>query len=253
MNIIISAPAYTHRSGGIRVLHYLGYLAKYIGHNVKMDSPHCNPEWGEYSGRIGKPDIKIIPEINPATLRSDGNIVRWVLYYPGMILNGPKVYPEHELVVSYHDEYDILVNLAAKRKPILKFCLPFCEIPTEGLKRNPSPEMRKNSGAVWYGKACRSALPTVEGAVEINHEWPQSRLELMQLLEDTNVLYSFDRNTTINDEALLCGCKVLLWQGIEFKEYVNPMAADVLMNYERDIKLTEKFLADVAEIFGIMN
>ena len=126
MDILIKAPAYTHQSGGIRVLHYLGYLAKFIGHNVKMDSPRCNPEWGEYSGRIGKPDITIIPEINPISTPEDGNIVRWVLYFPAKILNGPKVYPKHELVVSYHDEYDWAANNAATRKPILKFRLPFC-------------------------------------------------------------------------------------------------------------------------------
>lgn len=253
MNIIISAPGYTHQSGGIRVLHYLGYLAKFIGHSVKMDSPYCNPEWGEYSGRIGKPDIKIIPEINPATLRSDGNIVRWVLYFPGKILNGPTVYPEHELVVSYHDAYDFEVNKAATRKPILKFCLPFCEMPNGVLVRHTAIDTRKIPSIVWYGKGNRAALPVMNGSVEITRSWPASRLELMQLFENANILYSFDGHTAINDEALLCGCKVLLWNGIEFKEYCNPDAINSVMNIERDLLLADKFLEEVRDVFGIMN
>jgi hypothetical protein len=247
MNILISAPSYTHGCGGIRVVHYLGYLAKFIGHNVKMDSPYCNPEWGEYSGRIGPPDITVIPEINPITSQFDGNIVRWVLHFPGVLGNGPTVYPPHELVVSYNDVYDYSANVAATRKPVLKFCLPFCEMPTININMN-----RTIDGVVWYGKADKSQCPTIEGAQEITRWFPSSRLGLVQLLEQTGIAYSFDKYTVFNDEALLCGCKVLLWNGIEFREYTNDKASDVVMDIERDLLMADKFLNDVAEIFGII-
>lgn len=252
MDILISAPAYTHQSGGIRVLHYLGYLAKFIGHNVKMDSPYCNPEWGEYSGRIGKPDIKIIPEINPISSKEDGNVVRWVLYFPGKILNGPKVYPEHELVVSYNDDYYFEACQAAKRDPVLKFYLPYSELINEGLIRHIIGDSRIIPSIVWYGKGRRDVLPIMNGSIEITRTWPSSRLELMQLFENSNILYSFDNFSSINDEALICGCKVLIWNGIEFKEYCNPDAISTMMNVERDLLLADKFLNEVRDIFGIM-
>jgi hypothetical protein len=247
MNILISAPSYTHGCGGIRVLHYLGYLAKFIGHNIKMDSPYCNPEWGEYSGRIGPPDIRIIPEINPVSSKADGNTVRWVLYFPGVLGDGPKVYPEHELIVSYCDLYDNAANVAASRKPILKFCLPFCEMPTINLEMKRTVE-----SVVWYGKAAKNLCPYIEGAQEITRWFPSSRLGLVQLLEQTGIAYSFDQYTVFNDEALLCGCKVLLWNGIEFREYTNDRAHDVVMDIERDLLLADKFLNDVGDIFGII-
>lgn len=249
MNILISAPSYTHGCGGIRVLHYFGYLAKYIGHSVKMDSPYCNPEWGEYSGRIGKPDIKIIPEINPASSFADGNIVRWVLHFPGVLGNGPKVYPEHELVVSYNDVYDESANIAARRKPILKFCLPFCDMPTININ-----EEKTIKGVVWYGKADKEQCPKLANdTIEITRYFPSTRLGLVQLLEQTAIAYSFDKYTVFNDEALLCGCRVLLWNGIEFREYTNEKAHEVVMDIERDLLLADNFLNEVRDIFGIMN
>lgn len=247
MNILISAPSYTHGCGGIRVLHYLGWLAKYIGHNVKMDSPYCNPEWGEYSGRIGEPDIKIIPEINPASSIRDGNVVRWVLYFPGALGNGPKKYPRHEVVVSYHEMYDLAANEATENKPILNFYLPFCEMP----KINMATE-RTTQKVAWYGKADKNKCPIITDALEITRWFPSTRIELMKLLYQTNIVYSFDKYTVFNDEALLCGGRVLLWNGIEFREYKNDQAHDVVMDIERDLIRTDKFLNTLGDIFGII-
>lgn len=250
MDILISAPSYTHGCGGIRVLHYFGWLAKFLGHNVRVESPYCNPEWGNYSGRIGKPDIKIVPEIDPVSNVSDGNVIRWVLHFPGVLGNGPKVYPSHELVVSYHEIYDDSAEVAATRKPILKFGLPFCEMPTTSSKSTGIASERNLEGVKWYGKANRSTTPLLS-VPEITRTWPNTRLGLMELLERTVTAYSFDKYTVFNDEALLCGCKVLLWDGNCYQEYKNDNAANKIMDIKRDTESVRVFLSSAVEIFGI--
>lgn len=177
MNILISSPPYTHRSGGIRVLHYLGYLCYQLGHNVQMNSTYCNPVWGKYSAPLNhKPDITILPEINPPS-EPGLNVVRWVLYFPGAIGGGPTTYPSHELVVSYHDAYNEAANAAATRKPILNFRLPFCE--KIDLSQMPlSGPTRKIKNVVWYGKGPRIPCNDIHCAIEITREWPSKRNEL---------------------------------------------------------------------------
>jgi hypothetical protein len=250
MDILIAAPPYTHKSGGIRVLHYLGFLAKCNGHKVKMASPHCNPEWGIYSQHINWPDITIIPEIHQPTKPSAGNVARWVLYFPGRICGGPTIYPEHEQVVSYHAEYDKAANAAATRKPIITFTLPFCDMPN--LSPVPIPMDQREIGvAVWYGKGPRACSFESLGAIEITRNNPATRIELINLLQNTKIFFSFDKHTALNDEALLCGCKVFLWDVDDFKEYINPIASSIVMDIDRDTISVNNFLNQLADIFEI--
>ena len=71
MNIYIQAPPWDHRSGGCRVLHYLGYLATLAGHRVTMLTHALNPEWGEYSlpPAEGQAEIYfVVPEVDRRNL-----------------------------------------------------------------------------------------------------------------------------------------------------------------------------------------
>jgi len=247
MKILISAPNYTHQSGGIRVLHYLGYLSHLNGHNVKMSCEQLNKSWGEYSQDIDRPDITIIPEIDPPSDSNQGPVVRWVLYFPSVLCNGPSSYPSHELVVSYHDEYDIAALKAATRKPILKFNLPYCDM-SEMPTNNIPVGLRDIKRVVWYGKGDRIATPEQLGAIEISRTWPQSRKELLKILKQTNTFYSFDKNTALNDEALICGCDVMLWKDGRFERYINPIADSIVMNSERDVISVNYFLNNLRSL-----
>lgn len=240
MKLVISSPSYQQSSGGIRVLHYLGYLAKKSGHQVKMTCSSLNPEWGDYSEEISNPDITIIPEIDPPSSPSMGVVVRWALYFPGVLCGGPSVYPNHEIVVSYHPAYDQAAKDAATRTPIMTFTLPFCDMMESS--QNIPKELRDVKNVVWYGKGSRTITPYHLSAIEITRNYPESRSELLSLLRNTRRFYSFDLFTALNDEALLCGCEVLVWNGCEFITHVNPEAANGVMNVERDTKLVDDFL-----------
>ena len=249
MKILISSPDYQQSSGGIRVLHYLGYLAHLNDHKVKMSCNHLNKSWGDYSQDIDKPDITILPEIDPPSDSNQGHVVRWVLYFPAVLCGGPSVYPEHELVVSYHPEYDQAANDAATRKPVLSFTLPFCDMGEAST--NIPTGLRDVNNVVWYGKGSRIFSPNELSAIEITRSWPLNRKDLITLLKNTNRFYSFDRFTALNDEALLCGCEVLVWDGQEFLVYVNPIAKNSVMNIDSDTKLVDDFLRKLYSIFNL--
>jgi hypothetical protein len=206
--------------------------------------------WGKYSAPLNhKPDITILPEINPPS-EPGLNVVRWVLYFPGAIGGGPTTYPSHELVVSYHDAYNEAANAAATRKPILNFRLPFCE--KIDLSQMPlSGPTRKIKNVVWYGKGPRIPCNDIHCAIEITREWPSKRNELLNVLQNTHIFYSYDEHTALNNEALLCGCTVFIWRENGFKQFLNPNVDENTMRIKNDLDCTKLFLEKLANIFDI--
>jgi hypothetical protein len=240
MKVHIWTPDYQHSSGGIRVLHYLGYLAHIMGHEVNMLCSYLNfNEWGNYSRKFDDFDLKIVPEIYPATLKSAGNIIRWVLYFPGMLCNGPKTYPEHEMIVSYHPNYTLSAVDAAPGSAVYQFYLPYSNL--EGFEFQIN---RSASSLLWVGKGQYVVTPETMLAKQITREWPGRRFQLISALRSCENFYSFDPFTSLNDEALVCGCKVFLFnpntQGWE--PYSNPDAPLIVMNQDRDKMGVDNFL-----------
>lgn len=246
MNIQIQSPSYENGSGGIRVLHYLGYLAHILGHRVKMTCQNLNPQWGNYSRESDKYDIRILPEIYPQSFKDGIHTVRWVLYFPAKICNGPSTYPEHEYVVSYCDAYVEAAKIAANKKDVPVFFLPYLDM--AGINDDIP---RENSGVVWYGKGPYLLPKEVLGLPVITREWPTPRFKLIHLLKSTKTLYSFDAHTAINLEALLCGCNVMLWDGKEFIPYFENRPDQATMNMSDDIILVSKFIERIQSHFII--
>jgi hypothetical protein len=245
MKIHIVSPPYHSSSGGIKVLHYLGYLANWLGHSVDMRTLGMNPDWGPYHKTVINPDIYIHPEINPATTPEDGNIVRWALYYPGRIA-GPVPYPEHELVYSFHTKYLEETQKASPHRPVKVFCLSAVELPGFTF-----PVERTNLTCFWEGKGDRTGTPTETQANEITRGWPAPRSELIKFFKQCKTLYSCDPCSAINDEAIMCGCKVMLWDGKQYNPYTEADPELVPMEMTRDLKKVELFLNEVAKHFWI--
>jgi len=245
MKIHIVSPPYHSASGGIRVLHYLGYLAKTLGHRVDMRTVTFNPEWGDYHEEVFNPDIYVHPEINPATNKEDGNVVRWCLYYPGRIA-GPTVFPEHELVYSFIDEYLEESQKSSPYRPVKSFYLPTCDMP--GID---DPIERTSLTCFWEGKGDRSGTPPETQANEITRGWPAPRNELIKLFKQCKTLYTCDPCTAINYEAMWCGCEVLLWDGSRYIPFTNYKSDYVPRNFTEDLKSVDAFLKEIAHHFGI--
>lgn len=248
MKVLILSPGYDPSSGGIRVLHYFAYLAHRSGnHNVKLTCNVFNPDWGNYSHEFGPDhDIAILPEIYPPAITLK-NPVRWVLYYPGQLCGGPVFYPPHETVVSYHPDYTQSAKDAASGRDVMEFYLPYSDM--SGV--NPD-EFKPIPGIVWYGKHPIVPCPEIAGLSVINRSWPSPRANLITVLNKTRTFYSFDKCTSLNNEALLCGCNVLLWNGTEFKKYEHDNPSVNIMNVERDQESVNDFLAKLKNNFGII-
>ena len=246
MNIQIQSPSYENGSGGIRVLHYLGYLCYILGHKVHMTCENLNPQWGAYSRPNDKYDIRILPEIYPPSFQDGVNTVRWALYFPGRLCNGPTHYPDHEYVVSYHRAYLEAVQKATNQKDVKIFFLPYLDM--IGVEDDIP---RENIGAVWHGKGPIIKPPEITGIPIITRSWPSPRYRLIQFLKSTMTIYSFDKFTALNAEALLCGCNVMLWDGEKFEPYYQKDPDEGIMEISTDLLRVNKFIDSIKTHFDI--
>lgn len=249
MNLTINAPFWQHMSGGVRTLHYLGYLCHKLGHSVDMTTPHLNPEWGEYATRVRKhfvPDLLFVPEVDPATPKHQ-NAVRWVLYFPG-VLAGPSKYPAHELVVSFHPDYHwgAVEACTGTMYPDNLF-LPCSDLP--GVDEHVD---RTDERAYWYGKGPTIALPDSDvTSHQITRGWPADRRALVRLLKSVKSFYSTDRHTGLLEEAHACGAEVWVWEGWEGWQRWKPSELSVLRNDDAALVRLEGFLAYAKRHFGL--
>lgn len=247
MYITIQSPPYDSSSGGIRALHYLGYLCYLLGHKVDMTTDVLNGEWGFYSRKNHKTELRILPEIYQPSQKDGINTIRWVLYYPAMLCGGAKEYPQHEFVVAYHHDYLAATEKAARKKcPV--FFLPYINMPS----LNDTDVIRVIEGAIWFGKGTIevSKMPKfLLNLPVITRQWPKPRFELIRFLKSIKNFYSFDKNTMMNDEALMCGCKVFIWDNEKFIEYHNNNPEKNIMNISRDLVSVSQFLTGAVTFF----
>ena len=231
---IICAPSYSGSAGG-RVLYMLrdvlekkGYDAKIFCYSGKQaDSPIFIKKITDYNR---KNDIVVYPEVvsgNPLLFR---NVVRYVLNYPGY-LGGDKKYHSGELVFSWDERY--LTGV-----PLLRF---------DTIDRSLfyEDETVKDTNACFVHKgAGYQELPETAGAVKITMRYPATRSELADLLRRTKNLYSFDDNTSLLEEAALCGCRTYVFTSSGFKE-VNARPVFDSDKFEKQIdvfiKLTQEY------------
>jgi hypothetical protein len=212
-----------------------------------MGGAGLNPEWGNYSSYVGDNyDFAVIPESYPSAINVPGNVVRWVLYFPGHIGSGPHVYPENEMVVSFHRDYDKAAQIAAPGRHIYNLYVGVVEMP--GIREEI---VRHRPGVVWVGKGEYISLPELVGLRTIDRGWPQPRIELIRYLKSCHILYSFDPFSAINDEALMCGCKVLVWNWKDWTIYQNPHAEACTLNIEFAKGQVDTFVQQVKKHFDL--
>jgi hypothetical protein len=248
MKIMIPAPAYNAGSGGIKVLHALGYLAHCGGHEVCMDTPRLNDAWPPYSQPLLDFDMLIVPEFMPETLPGIPT-VRWVLYYPGRIGYGPTLYPRHEHVVIFYPEFREAAEAAAPGRKVDEFLLPWCTLP--GL--DEEGPVRDMPAAFWVGKGSDALVPP-EKAVRISRQWPSNRRDLTYLLRSCLRFYSCDPFTAMNQEAQLCGCQVFVWSAEHnaFMPWRDPCAERLMReDHEVGVRRVDTFLKKCAKHFGL--
>lgn len=223
---IIWAPAYAG-SNGIRALYKLYDLLKERGYETFIYNTEENKNQdylfiSEISPEMRQNDIVIYPEIvcgNPLQFQ---NVVRYVLYYPGENGGTEKYYEGEQIFTwssAYYADVPVLFLSGIDRKL-------FCD-----------EKLQKTQNCYFVHKRGKwKEVSELEGCVEINMSYPETRTELAQLLKTTDILYSYDDCSALLEEARLCGAKVKIIEEIGFKDYTTEEPFD---SEELNHQLTE--------------
>jgi hypothetical protein len=204
---VLYEPGYSDGSAGAKACHRL--LHELNEHGMTAYSLRAiNPEWNET--RISRIGYRIVrAQIDPIVIYTEtvcGNplnaehFVRWILFTP----DGPggNRYPDSELVFTwskqFYDTDRILMVDTIERELFNSTDLP-----------------EKDTDCVYLGKAAARGVQEIPLTLGMTHItrfplWPPMRKALADLLRRTRVLYTYDDCTMLIDEALLCGCEVIL-------------------------------------------
>ena len=238
--IVIHAPPYTHKSGGIVVLHYLCHLLNRLKFEAYLaTSVRTNPLWETpvlpESLKNEEPSLTVLAEIYPTQA---GRVFRWCLNKPGLMTNGPHhgptQYPPNELVYSYIEDLDHSAQQATQGL-VKRFCLP--SLDPEVFDRCSGVE-RDLPGCYYIGKGSKTVtLPDEEKLAAITMAWPKEKAELALLLRRSKKFYSFDSFSAINAEAQYCGCEAFVWDSF-YQKFIPYQKDDsvLFMNLRRDLE-----------------
>ena len=214
MRYIIFAPNFS-KSAGVRALYRLSELLEARGLEAPVlcekgdGKHHCITQ---FTREMQENDIIIYPEIikgNPLLFR---RVVRYVLYYPG-VLGGDERYAANEYVITWDAIY--LDGVPVLNLPLMDANLFY----DEHLPKTQNC-IFIHKGGIWRD------IPELKSAVHITMDYPKDREELASLLKTTDILYSYDKYSMLNDEAFACGANVKIITEHGFEDYQKPQEFD---------------------------
>jgi len=219
----IHAPAYSYRSAGIRVLHYLAHALRLLGEeaylvteqlNPRLNTALLTPELREQHAAAELKPIVIYPEVVHGNPENSDLVVRYLLNRPGIVGGADDINPE-EILYAYKKEF-LPPGIEA----------PQLFTPTSDLSLfQPPPAHTRRTGSLFFVSRAKPKLLTLDllnqhpaDALEVSHDHPRSPEELAKLFKSAEVLYAYEPSATCT-EAMLCGCPVV---------YIpNPFYADI--------------------------
>lgn len=196
---IIVTPQFEITSGGIRVMYGLyGWLL------AKGQVAFLNQS-------VNVPAIGVYPEIvhgNPANTET---VVRYILNKPGVMashgVSGPTSFDPSDVLYVFSQMFN---TLGVNQDKI--FFLPILDLhifKDQGVKRTKS--------AYFVGKGVNRELHPKD-SISIDRTLAQDQQALADLLNECQVLYSYDPVSAMTEIARLCGCRVQLLQDVYTKQ-----------------------------------
>lgn len=157
---------------------------------------------------LRKMAIVIYPEIVKGNPLKIEKVVRWILYFPGK-LGGNKNYSRKEKIFTWDPLY--------YSAPVLNVSLI-----DHFLFYNDESILKTETVCFSHKNKLNSCPAFLKNCIQINMTYPTTREKLAELLRRTQILYSFDTNSLLLDEASICGAnvKVITEKG-EIQDY-NP-------------------------------
>lgn len=211
---LIVAPAYTHRSAGIRALYRLCHHLNDCGYpSAVIPMPgNCIGNYSPwhvygYKGKIGN-EIVIYPEIVSGNPYKATRVVRWVLNNPGL-LGGETTYADSEMVFVYDPQKLPIVNKAITTPIGPERLLWVGVVDPEIIYPDPGVEKRIDCSFSHKGDALSKQFPLHPslGVQRIEDITPDAS-SLGEVLRKTRILYSYDHYSNLLREAAICGCEV---------------------------------------------
>lgn len=224
------------RSNGIRAMMLLAdklaadgftvhyYVKSLIGWD---DSQH--PHLSKISDQLKNEAVVVYPEIQPGNPLRVKNVARMVLFYPGKN-GGTHKYHKSEMLFAFRPEYlpgaDVLT-------------VPWID---HSIFNDPHYPRTQDCTFVYKGGKWRK-IPELDNLTEITMHWPETRLELAELLKRTKTLYSYDNASAVLDEAQACGAHVKIITKDGFTNYAMNYQAvidDYGTQYKNFVKKTQE-------------
>jgi hypothetical protein len=210
---LVSAPSYTHKSGGVRALYRLchhlnaaGYhaaIAPWVGHTAGKN------DWlaPEHRGPVDE-SIVIYPEVVGGNPLGADRVVRWALNNPGL-LAGDRVFPDSEMVFTYNPARLALVSESVS-KPLGAARVLYVPL-VDPTYIYPDSRVQKTMDCFFThkGVALRAARPLPnESDLQALEAVTPTMADLGAVLRRTRTLYSYDHASTVLKEAAVSGCRV---------------------------------------------
>jgi hypothetical protein len=226
---IVVAPAYDHRSAGIRVLHNLCNELNLCGHVAHLifyrfiqgagglefftpadDRGYCSQL--EHIPRLpGSTDISmfraliddgvvVYPEVLQGNPLNAARVVRYVLNTPAA--NGrPMLEGTGDFIVSFNSKYWPNPHAIASM---------FFDEPVFN-DHDTRPALQRTMDCTYVGKGVSyGECFRIPGSVSITRNWPEDKEGLATLLRNTRYFFTWDVNSQTNVDAILCGAIIVV-------------------------------------------
>lgn len=208
---LIQAPAYTHRSSGVRALYRLCHHLNRAGYPSAMVAPPTKtpPHWDVpfHRGKVGD-SIVVYPEVYPGNPLGARRVVRWALNNPGL-LGGDSFYADEEMVFAYDPQRLAIVSQAVTKPLNQKRILWTALIDPTYIYPDPSVPRTIDCSFTHKGRALRDRFPLpADTTIVPLEELTPDMAALGDVLRRTRTLYSYDHYSNVLREGAICGCEL---------------------------------------------
>lgn len=219
MKFLIITYEYDWRIGGVMALNILAKMLREQGYEVTgvgtAKSPHFNVISFQDAHKVAQHDDvwTIYPEVISGNPFNAKNVVRWVLYYPG-VLGGDREYDDSEVVMTYHDTF--VQGTKYEGAPLLHIRDSQVNVFSDlGIERKIDGILVKKGQATFEQRKQKYVIPYVDGL--LNVIVLDNELQRIADMQQLNLLYnriryfiSFDCETYHSVMAAMAGCTSII-------------------------------------------
>jgi hypothetical protein len=174
--------------------------------------------------------IVIYPEIVPENPLGAEHVVRWALHYPGR-MGGDAFFSDDELVFAYDEMMLPRVNCAVRKRIGKERVLTVPVIDPNYIYPDPTVDKVVDCIFTHKGKELSEQfpLPNRGNLLRVEEHSPTMQA-LGDLLRRTRTLYSYDHETFLLIEAVICGCEILVIH--EGGQLLDPRVCGCVLNMD---------------------